>query len=245
MKTAIITGASSGIGEATAKTLAENGFNVTLVARRESLLVNLKEKLESEGHFAIVSAGDVAIREDLEKAANQTMKNWGRIDLLVNNAGIMPLSFMKNLYLDEWQQMIDVNIIGVLNGINSVLPVMKKQNSGHIINISSVAGVKVMPGASVYCGTKYAVEAITEGLRQELSAAHGIRTTVIRPGAIETNIMSTITDPEIMPFLAKGALGEFSFIKPKTIADAIMYSVNQPPDVSVNEILIRPTSQMF
>lgn len=245
MKTAIITGASSGIGEVTAKALAENKFNVVLIARREALLVKLKNTLEAAGHPALVCPGDITDRNQVKAAVAQALEKWGQIDVLVNNAGIMPLSFMKNCHEDEWDRMIDVNIKGVLNGIGAVLPTMQAQNRGHIINISSVAGIKVMPTAAVYCGTKFAVEAITEGLRQECAMSGSIRTTLIRPGAVATNLMATITDPEVQPFLEQGALGDLSFIQPGAIADAIVFAVNQPSEVSVNEVLIRPTAQAF
>ncbi|MBI9089397.1 MAG: SDR family oxidoreductase [Desulfobacterium sp.] len=245
MKTAIITGASSGIGEVTAKALAENGFNVVLIARREALLVKLRDELEAQGHSALVCPADITDRNQVKAAVGNALEKWGRIDVLINNAGIMPLSFMKNLHEDEWDRMIDVNIKGVLNGIGAVLPAMQAQNRGHIINVSSVAGIKVMPTAAVYCGTKFAVEAITEGLRQEFAMSGTLRTTVIRPGAVATNLMGTITDPEVQPFLEQGALGDFQFIQPKAIADAIVFAVNQPLEVSVNEVVIRPTAQPF
>lgn len=245
MKTAIITGASSGIGEATAKALAQNGFNVCLIARREELLLNLKEKLEAEGYTAMTCKADITDRNKVKNAANQVLEQWGQIDILVNNAGIMPLSFMKNLHEDEWEQMIDVNIKGTLNGISAVLPTMIDQKRGHIINVSSVAGIKVMPSAAVYCGTKFAIEAITEGLRQELAVSHGIRTTVIRPGAIATNLMDTITDHDVRTFIEQEAFGDFSFIPPELVANAIVFAANQPQEVSINEVLVRPTAQAF
>jgi len=168
-KTAIITGASSGIGEVTAKALGKAGFNVVLAARNFEKLNKLKDELNSEGIKAIAVKTDVVSRDDMQAMAKAAIDEFGSIDLLVNNAGLMPLSFMKNLHHEEWNQMIDVNIKGVLNGIEAVLPTMMKNKSGHIINISSVAGVKVFPSSAVYSGTKWAVEAITEGLRMEMT----------------------------------------------------------------------------
>lgn len=240
MKTAIITGASSGIGEATARALGKAGFNIVLAARSLEKLEKLKNELSSEGIKSIAIKTDVVNRDDLQAMANAAISEFGSIDLLVNNAGIMPLSFMKNLHHDEWNQMIDVNIKGVLNGIEAVLPTMMEKKSGHIINISSVAGVKVFPSSAVYSGTKWAVEAITEGLRMEMSSTFNLRTTVIRPGGTESNLKSTITDPDVgAMFAARKA----QVLKAEDIANAIVYAATQPENVSVNEILVRSTTQ--
>lgn len=242
MKTVIITGASSGIGEATAKAMGKAGFNVVLAARSLEKLEKLKNELNSEGIKAIAVKTDVVNRSDMKSLASAALNEYGSIDVLVNNAGIMPLSFMKNLHHAEWDQMIDVNIKGVLNGIEAVIPTMMEKKSGHIINISSVAGVKVFPSSAVYSGTKWAVEAITEGLRMELSNSFNLRTTVIRPGATESNLTSTITDAEVGAMFASM---ETVPIKAADIANAIVYAATQPENVNVNEILVRSTTQIL
>jgi len=242
MKTVIITGASSGIGEATAKAMGKAGFNVVLAARSLEKLEKLKNELNSKGTKAIAVKTDVVSRNDMKSLASAAINEYGSIDVLVNNAGIMPLSFMKNLHHAEWDQMIDVNIKGVLNGIEAVLPTMMEKKSGHIINISSVAGVKVFPSSAVYSGTKWAVEAITEGLRMELSNSFNLRTTLIRPGATESNLTSTITDAEVGAMFASM---ETVPIKAEDIANAIVYAATQPENVNVNEILVRSTTQVL
>ena len=240
MKTAIITGASSGIGEVTAKALGKVGFSIVLAARSLEKLEKLKKELNSEGIKAIAIKTDVVNRDDMQALAKAAIDEFGSIDLLVNNAGIMPLSFMKNLHHEEWNQMIDVNIKGVLNGIEAVLPTMMKKKSGHIINISSVAGVKVFPSSAVYSGTKWAVEAITEGLRLEMTNNFNLRTTVIRPGGTESNLKSTITDSEVVAMFASS---KNEPLKAEDIANAIVYAATQPENVSVNEVLVRSTTQ--
>lgn len=240
MKTAIITGASSGIGEVTARALGKAGFNIVLAARSLEKLEKLKKELESTGIKSIAVKTDVVNRGDMQAMAKAAIDEFGSIDLLVNNAGIMPLSFMKNLHHEEWNQMIDVNIKGVLNGIEAVLPTMMENKSGHIINISSVAGVKVFPSSAVYSGTKWAVEAITEGLRMEMTNNFNLRTTVIRPGGTESNLKSTITDSEVLEMF--GAR-KSEALKAEDIANAIVYAATQPENVSVNEVLVRSTTQ--
>lgn len=239
-KTVIITGASSGIGKATAKAISSAGHNVVLAARSLDKLEKLAKEISSLGGKALAVKADVTNREDMKSLASKAIEKFSDIDVIVNNAGLMPLSFMKNLHQDEWDKMIDVNIKGVLNGVAAVLPTMQKNKKGQIINISSVAGVKVFPGAAVYCGTKFAVEAITEGLRMELSKSFNIRTTVIRPGATESNLTSTITDTEVMEMFSEM---RFEPIASEDIANAILYVINQPENVNVNEVLVRPTSQ--
>ncbi len=242
MKTVLLTGASSGIGRATAIALSGYGFNLVLIARSKDKLDQLASQIAASGGKALVVAGDVTKREDLVAAADLALKEFGSIDVLINNAGIMPLSFMKNLHQDEWEQMIDVNIKGVLNGIGAVLPAMKEQKSGHIINISSIAGELVFPGSAVYSATKFAVEAITEGVRAEMSVPFNIRTTAIRPGTTASELTQTITDTEVFDVLGE----EMSKIQPigaEDIANSIVYAVNQPANVNVNAIVVRPTSQ--
>ncbi|MFI8686545.1 SDR family oxidoreductase [Rossellomorea sp. NPDC077527] len=239
-KVAIITGASSGIGQATAKELASKNITVMLAARREDRLKVLKDEIEQMGGTAYYQVTDVTNVEEMEKLAQHTIEKADRIDVLVNNAGLMPLSFINKRKIKEWDQMVDVNIKGVLYGISAVLPYMEKQRSGHIINISSVAGHKVMPGSSVYSGTKYAVRAITEGLRQEMNASHNIRTTIICPGAVATELTETITDEDILKAFKDR---EMKPLDSDNIAKAISFAVEQPDHVDVNEIIVRPTQQ--
>ena len=242
MKTVMLTGASSGIGRATAIALANEGFNLVLTARNKVKLEQLAEEISQAGGRAIVAAGDVTRREDLVKAANLALAEFGSIDILINNAGIMPLSFMKNLHQDEWDQMIDVNIKGVLNGIAAVLPQMKVQKSGHVINISSIAGELVFPGSAVYSATKYAVEAITEGIRAEMSVPFNIKTTVVRPGTTASALTETITDTEVFDVLGE-EMSKIEAIGSEDVANSIVYATKQPANVNLNAIVIRPTSQ--
>lgn len=237
-KVVIITGASSGLGEATARRLSERGAKLVLAARREDRLVKLTEELKANGGEAIWQTTDVTDRKQVEALAKIAKDTFGRIDVLVNNAGLMPLAPLDALKVDEWDQMVDVNIKGVMYGIASVLPIMREQHSGHVINLSSVAGHKVFPGAAVYCATKYAVRALSEGLRME--AGDEIRSTNISPGAIATELTSTITDPtaaEAAEELYKVA------IDADAVARAIVYAIEQPHDVDINEIILRPTAQ--
>lgn len=238
--TAIVTGASSGIGQATAKELAAKGYHVMLAARREERLVELKKEIEAEGGSADYKVTDVTSVDDMKSLAQETLEKTGRIDVFVNNAGLMPLSFMNKLKIDEWDKMVDVNIKGVLYGIAAVLPIMEQQESGHILNVSSVAGHQVSKGSAVYSGTKYAVRAISDGLRQEIDPSHEIRVTIVSPGAVETELTNTITDEDVLEAF-KGTSMEM--LKAHDIAKAIAYAVEQPPHVDVNEILIRPRQQ--
>ncbi|PKH12054.1 SDR family oxidoreductase [Planomicrobium sp. MB-3u-38] len=240
-KTAIITGASSGIGQAAAKELANKGFSVMLAARREERLVELKKEIEDAGGRAAYKVTDVTSAEEMKKLAEATIEQFGQIDVLLNNAGLMPLSFMNKLKIDEWDRMVDVNIKGVLYGIAAVLPHMEERKEGHIINISSVAGHDVTKGSAVYSGTKFAVRAITEGLRQELDPAMNIRATIVSPGAVATELTETITDKDILSAFSNGPSMEF--LQAEDIARAIGYAVEQPAHVDVNEILIRPRQQ--
>lgn len=241
-KTAVITGASSGIGAATAMKLAEAGANVVLAARRKEKLEELKSKIEATGSKVLIVETDVTKPEAVKELFAQTKSEFGQCDILVNNAGLMPLSYMKNLHVEEWKQMVDVNINGVLNCLAEVLPEMTERKSGHIINISSVAGRTVMSGGAVYSATKFAVRALSDGLRQELSSAYNIRVTCIEPGAVETELLSTITDEELMEDF-KGMVGQIDFLDSADIANAIHYAISQPDGVHVNEMQVRPTSQ--
>lgn len=238
-KIVILTGASSGIGEATAKELAANGAKLVLAARREERLKDLQKTIENEGGDAQYKVTDVTSREQMDELAKFALDSYGKIDVIVNNAGLMPNSFLNKLKVDEWDQMVDVNIKGVLYGIAAVLPHMRERKEGHVINISSVAGHVTSPGSAVYSGTKFAVRAITEGLRKEESP-NNIRTTIISPGAVETELTSTITDEDLKPKfddLYQIAIGS------QDIARAIRYAVEEPDSVSINEILVRPTAQ--
>lgn len=240
-KTAIITGASSGIGQAAAKELASQGYSVMLAARREDRLVELKEAIEEAGGTAEYLVTDVTSAEQMKALAEAAIARFGRIDVLLNNAGLMPLSFMNKLKVEEWDRMVDVNIKGVLYGIAAVLPHMEQQKEGHIINISSVAGHSITPGSAVYSGTKFAVRAISEGLRQEIDPSMNIRVTIVSPGAVATELVNTITDEDVLDGFKSGP--EMEFLQPEDIARAIAYAVEQPAYVDVNEILIRPRQQ--
>ncbi|MDM9582370.1 SDR family oxidoreductase [Nostoc sp. GT001] len=234
----IITGASSGLGEATAKRLAASGAKLMLAARREDRLKELVGAIAKSGGTATYQVTDVADCAQMEALAKETLSTYSRIDVLINNAGLMPLSPLDQVKVEEWDRMIDVNIKGVLYGIAAVLPIMRQQKSGHVINLSSVAGHKVFAGAAVYCATKYAVRAISEGLRLESNGE--IRSTNISPGAVATELTNTITDQDT----AAGINQLYTIaIDADAIARAIAYAIEQPDDVDVNEMIIRPTRQ--
>ena len=235
-----ITGGSSGIGEATALRLAGEGAKLVLGARRTGRLEALAARIRDAGGEAIVRSLDVARRDQVEAFVRAAVDAHGRLDVLVNNAGVMPLSRMADGKVDEWERMVDVNIKGVLYGIAAALPVMKAQGSGHIVNISSVAGRHVFPTAAVYCATKFAVHAVSEGLRMESDT---VRVTVIAPGATTSELSNTISDPAM-----KREVDEVfrkDLLPADAIARAIAYAIAQPPDVDVNEIVVRPTAQAY
>ncbi|WP_121967961.1 SDR family oxidoreductase [Leptolyngbya sp. BC1307] len=237
-KVVIITGASSGLGEATARRLAKGGAKLMLAARREDRLKELADDINKAGGTAKYQLTDVTDRSQVEALAKATHQAYGQIDVLVNNAGLMPLSPLAALKVDEWDKMIDVNIKGVLYGVAAVLPIMKQQKSGHIINLSSVAGHQVFPSGVVYCATKFAVKAISEGIRLEGNGE--IRSTNISPGAVDTELTSTISHEES----AKNADQMYGVaIDADAIARAIAYAIEQPSDVDINEMIIRPTKQ--
>ncbi len=241
-KVIIITGASSGLGEATARHLAARGAALVLAARRIEKLQALVAELEAGGVQAMAQATDVTDAAQVQALADAALKRFGRIDVLINNAGIMPLAPLAKLKVDEWSRMIDVNIKGVLHGIAAVLPTMTTQAEGHIINIASVAGLKLFtPIGTVYSATKFAVRALTEGLRAEAPA--GVRTTIISPGAIESELQLGSSD-------ADSAAGVQAFyqanqIPADSVARAIAYAIEQPANVDINEIVLRPTVQDF
>lgn len=235
-KVVLITGASSGIGEATARLLAAKGARVVLGARRTDRLEKLAAELRAAGGIVEFRTLDVTRLEDTQAFADFALKTFGRIDVIINNAGVMPLSPLAELKIDEWNRMIDVNIRGVLHGIASVLPHFKERKGGHVINVSSIGGHQVWPTCAVYSGTKFAVRAISEGLRLE---SREIRVTVVSPGVVESELANTITDPS-----TRGMIEDFRKVAltPDAIARGVAYAIEQPADVDVNELIIRPTA---
>ena len=235
-KVVIVTGASSGIGEATSRMLVQNGAKVMLVARREGNLKKIKTELGENANYYVA---DVSNHSEMLEMSKETISFFGSVDVLVNNAGIMPLSLISSRRVSEWEATIDVNIKGVLYGIDSVLHHMLKRGSGHIINVSSVAGHRSGAMTAVYAGTKFAVRAISEGLRQEL--ANKVRVTNISPGAVTTELGNSIKDETVMKAMMERL--NHDFLDADDIASAICYCINQPDSVSVNEMIVRPTSQ--
>ena len=238
-KVIAITGASSGIGRATAKLLAERGALVVLGARREEELAAVVDEITAAGGRAVKSVIDVRIRCDLEALVAVALDLGGRLDVLVNNAGIGPLSRFDALRVDDWDAMIDINLKGTLNGISAALPIFERQKSGHIINIVSTAGIKILPTMGVYAATKNAVRTISEALRQE--AGPHLRVTEISPGMISTDFSASMTDPVVKAAMTK-RIAEVA-ISPDAIARGIAYAIEQPADVEVGSIVIRPTAQ--
>jgi|SRR5690606_28309363 len=234
-KVVLVTGASSGIGAATARELAAAGAQVVLGARRLDRLEALKAEIEAAGGVALAQALDVTSRRDMAAFVEAARARFGRVDVLVNNAGLMPLSPLAALKVDEWDRMIDVNIRGVLYGIAAALPVMEAQGGGQIVNIASTAGHQVLPSAAVYCGTKFAVRAISEGLRLETKR---VRVSVVSPGPTESELADTITHGPTAAFIA-----EFrkTAIPADAIARAVRFAIEQPDDIDVNEVIVRPT----
>jgi len=240
-KVVVITGASSGLGESTARHLARLGAAVVLGARREERLNAIVEEIKAEGGQATARAVDVTRREDLAALVKHAVSTFGRVDVMINNAGLMAISPIAELRVDEWDRMIDINIKGVMYGIAAALPLFQQQGAGHFINISSVAGIKVFsPGGSVYSGTKYAVRAISEGLRHEVGSS--IRTTTIEPGAVDSELKHGSGHEA-----SAQAVAEFykQAIPAESVARAIAFAIEQPADVDINEIVLRPTSQDF
>lgn len=237
-KVIAITGASSGIGEGTARLLAERGANIMLGARRTDRLEKLAAEITDAGGVAQFRQLDVTDRTDFEAFIAATEQAFGQVDVLVNNAGLMPLSLFTSLKVEEWDRMIDVNVRGVLHGITAALPRMKARGSGHFVNISSIGGYRVWPTCGVYSATKYAVRAISEGLRLEND---DIRVTIVSPGVVESELAHTITDP-----VAASAMVDYRSIAltPDAIARAIAYAVEQPEDVDVSELIVRPVRSM-
>jgi NADP-dependent 3-hydroxy acid dehydrogenase YdfG len=241
-KVVVITGASSGLGEATARLLSAQGAAVVLGARRVDRIQSLANELTASGGKALAVETDVTQRDQVQRLVDAAVETYGRIDVIINNAGLMPQSMLERLKVDEWDRMIDVNIKGVLYGIAAALPHMQRQKSGQIINVSSVAGHKVGPGGAVYSATKHAVRALSEGLRQEVKP-YNIRTTVISPGAVATELPNTVTDAVVAERINK--LYEEVAIPADSFARAVAFAMSQPEDVDINEILFRPTRQEY
>ena len=240
-KVVVITGASSGLGEVAAQFLSAHSASVVLGARRTERLQSLAKELTAKGGKALALQTDVTHYDQVKRLVDTAAQTYGRIDVMINNAGLMALSPLERLKLDDWNRMVDVNIKGVLYGIAAALPYMKKQNAGHIINVSSVAGHKVRAGGAVYSATKSAVRVISEGLRQEVKP-HMIRITVISPGAVATELPNSVTEPDIAENVRK--LYELA-VPADSFARAVVFAMSQPEDVDVNEILYRPTRQEF
>jgi NADP-dependent 3-hydroxy acid dehydrogenase YdfG len=240
-KVIVITGASSGLGEAAACLLSEQGAIVVLGARRTERIEALAKELQDKGGKALAVATDVTDPKQVEQLVEAAVSAFSKVDVIINNAGLMPHSPLDRRRVDDWNRMIDVNIKGVLYGIAAALPHMQAQKSGHIINVSSVAGHKVGPGGVVYAATKHAVRAISEGLRQEVKP-YNIRTTIISPGAVATELTQTITDPVV----AEGMKAVYAQAVPAdSFARLVAFAISQPPELDINEILFRPTSQAY
>lgn len=242
-KVVVIMGASSGIGEATANLLAKSGAKLTIAARRMSRLEKIVQN--NVGAEILPVEADVSKSQEVQNVIDKTVEKYGRIDVMFNNAGIMPVNNLDAIAREEWQNIMDINVKGVLNGIASVLPVMKKQQSGHIITTSSVLGYEVLPGYAAYSGSKYAVRAIMEGLRQE-ERANNIKTTVIAPGTVQTELFNSINNKDIREQLESlkdlpGA--DMQALQPEEIAEAVAFVINTPKNMAVNEMVIRPTGQ--
>jgi len=238
-KVVIITGASSGIGEATAVMLAERGAKVVLGARGLNRLEALARRIMGAGGEVAYAQTDVRRREDLTGLVKLALDRYDQLDVLISNAGIMPVSPLDDLRVEDWENMIDINIKGVLYGIAAALPVFRKQGFGHFVNTASTAGHKTVPNQSVYSATKFAVRAISEGLRME--AGEKLRVTIISPGFVNTNFAEGVTNPEVKTQL-ENARDKFA-LPPEAIARAIVFAIEQPSDVDVNEIIVRPTAQ--
>ena len=239
-KVVVITGASSGLGGATARLLSAEGASVVLGARRVERIQSLADELTGSGGKALAVTTDVTVFDQVKRLVDAAVQTYGRIDVMLNNAGLMPHSPLERLKVEDWDRTIDVNIKGVLYGIAAALPHMKQRKAGHVINVSSVAGHKVGPGSAVYSATKHAVRVISEGLRQEVKP-HNIRTTVISPGAVATELPSSITEPDVAENVRK-FYQDFA-IPAETFARMVAFAMSQPEEVDVNEILFRPTRQ--
>lgn len=238
-KIVAITGASSGIGEATARLLAAKGARVLLGARRTDRLATVVAEIRAAGGEAHFTSLDVTNLSEMERFIAEAQQHFGGLDVLINNAGVMPLSPLSARKVDEWDRMIDINIRGVLYGIAAAQPLMEQQQHGHIINISSIGGLSVSPTAAVYCATKFAVRALSDGLRQETDK---LRVTVISPGVVTSELADSISDDS-----AREAMKAFRRValEPDAIARAVVYAIEQPADVDVSEIVVRPTASPY
>jgi NADP-dependent 3-hydroxy acid dehydrogenase YdfG len=238
-KVIVLTGASSGIGEATTRHLAQLGHQLVIGARRTDRLRALQDELRAQHANVDALTLDVTQLDDLQRIAAFALQRYGRIDVLINNAGVMPLSPLAALKVDEWNRMIDVNVRGVLHGIAAVLPIMQMQGRGHVINVASIGAHAVTPTAAVYCASKYAVRAISDGLRQETNV---LRVTVVSPGVVESELADSISDTT-----AREEMRAFRRIAlpPQAVARAIGYAISQPDDVDVSEIIVRPTASPY
>ncbi|UII25807.1 SDR family oxidoreductase [Fulvivirga maritima] len=235
-KVIVITGASSGLGEATARHMAKQGAILVLGARRLDRIESIVADIKKDGGEALAIQTDVTKRDQVQNLIESAHAEFGRVDVVLNNAGVMPLSPVENLKVEEWEQMIDVNIKGVLYGIAAALPFMKEQKSGQFINVSSVAGHKVFPGSAIYSATKSAVRVISEGLRQEVKG-YNIRTTIISPGAVKTELLEHISVKEVQK-ANQDFVGQIG-LTPDAFTRLIAFAVNEPEDVDINEILFR------
>lgn len=241
-KVALITGASSGIGKATALKLAEAGVKVGLAARRSQQLEDLAAQIRQSGGEALVLTMDVTDPDSVQTGVELLARTYGSIDIAFNNAGLMPISDIDQLKTHEWQQMLDVNVQGLLNTTAAVLPYMQRQGSGHIVNTSSIAGRKVFPGLSVYCATKHAVTAFSEGLRLEVAPKHNVRVTCIQPGAVESELFEHISDENYRQQM-EGLKQQMTFLKAEDIANTVLFALQAPAHVNVAEIFVLPTNQ--
>jgi NADP-dependent 3-hydroxy acid dehydrogenase YdfG len=238
-KVVAITGASSGIGEATALLLAERGARLVLGARNPDGLDAVAARLSATGGDAVAKVTDVSCREDLTEFVALAAETYGQLDVLVSNAGIMPVSQFDELRVDDWEAMVDVNLKGVLFGIAAALPVFRRQGFGHFVNIASTAAFRVTPGQSLYAGTKLAVRAISEGLRQE--AGENLRVTIVSPGMTLTNFAESITDEAARAELERRR--DDIAMPPNAVARAIAFAIDQPADIDIGEVVVRPTAQ--
>jgi NADP-dependent 3-hydroxy acid dehydrogenase YdfG len=239
-KVVVVTGASSGIGEATALLLAERGAKVVLGARGSDRLKALAGRIEASGGEAVYIHTDVKRRDDLSNLVGLAVERYGKLDVLINNAGVAPNSLLDELRVEDWEEMIDINLKGVLYGIAAALPVFRRQGFGHFVNVISTAGIQIKPTMAVYAGTKNAVRTITEGLRQE--AGEKLRVTGISPGFVRTHLADSMTNPEVKSQIV-GQMDRMA-IPPVAIARAIAFAIEQPAEIDVNEIVIRPTAQV-
>ncbi len=239
-KVVVITGASSGIGEATALLLAERGAKVVLGARGSERLEALADRIAGAGGEAAYARTDVKRREDLSNLVKLAIERYGKLDVLVNNAGVAPISLLDELRVEDWEEMIDVNLKGVLYGIAAALPVFRRQGFGHFVNVISTAGIQITSTMAVYAGTKNAVRTITEALR--LEAGDKLRVTSVSPGFVHTHLADSMTNPEVKSQIVDQM--DKMAIPPVAIARAIAFAIEQPADIDVNEIVIRPTAQV-